>query len=99
MVVSEDFTDRFVTLPRLILPVDAYRLLLDLEGRGFRLHREGTDVLVVQPHERLTRDDVARIRRWKWHVLAYLENEATGAFTDQPPTPAKTSTTYSRRAS
>jgi hypothetical protein len=66
-------SDRYVLLRGgLAIPVDPMLLALELEERGFRLHRED-DVLVVQPHERLTRDDCARIRRWKLHLLALLD--------------------------
>ena len=49
------------------------RLMWELEERGFVLTRLADAVLSVQPHERLTRDDYNRIRRWKWHLLAILD--------------------------
>lgn len=81
MVDSDDFADRFVTLPTLIMPVAAYRLACDLEARGFSLARDG-DALVVSPHQRLTRADVGGLRRWRWHLLAYLDGQGR-VFTDQ----------------
>jgi hypothetical protein len=68
MVISD-----FVTLKGgLIVPAQSCLLAFELEDRGFKLSRDG-DVLVVQPHERLTRDDCSRIRRWKLHLLALLD--------------------------
>jgi hypothetical protein len=65
----------YVLLPgqRLALPVEAIRLALKLEERGFLLSREGEETLVVHPPERLTEEDCRSIRRWKWHLLALLD--------------------------
>ena len=66
-------TSDFVTLRGgLVVPAQSCLLAFELEDRGFTLSRNG-DVLVVQPHERLTRDDCSRIRRWKLHLLALLD--------------------------
>jgi hypothetical protein len=71
-MAGSDFYDDFVVLGP-IVPVDAYRLALDLEARGFRLHREGENTLVVEPPDRLTPADVVVITRWKWHLLMVLD--------------------------
>jgi hypothetical protein len=84
MVDSETFADRFIVLTTIIMPADAYRLALDLRGRGFSLARDGA-VLVVSPPHQLTRLDVAAIRRWKPHLLAYL-GDPDSVFTDRPMT-------------
>ena len=48
----------------------------EIESRGFTLTRLDGDVLSVQPYERLTRQDCAAIRRWKWHLLAIADYSA-----------------------
>ncbi|HXG90008.1 MAG TPA: hypothetical protein VNJ02_16900 [Vicinamibacterales bacterium] len=75
MDASDFGADRFVTLRGLAVPVpaDAYRLLLNLEVRAFNVSREGDRVLVVEPHQRLTPEDLASIRRWKWHLLILID--------------------------
>jgi hypothetical protein len=69
-------SDRFVELPTesgdLVLPVELLLLALDLEDRGFRLRRDGDDLL-VQPFQRLTAEDCRHIRRWKHHLLALVD--------------------------
>jgi RNase P/RNase MRP subunit p29 len=66
-------TSDFVTLKGgLIVPAQSCLLAFELEDRGFKLSRDG-NVLVVQPHDRLTRYDCSRIRRWKWHLLSLLD--------------------------
>ncbi|HEY1307299.1 MAG TPA: hypothetical protein VGF24_27275 [Vicinamibacterales bacterium] len=66
---------RYVSLRGgLVVPVETYLLMFELEDRGFCLNRDG-DVLVVEPHQRLTADDCGRIRRWKRHILALLDYE------------------------
>jgi hypothetical protein len=52
----------------LVVPADAYRLLLHLEGRGIALEADRDDLL-VGPSSRLTDTDRAAIRRWKPHLL------------------------------
>ncbi len=67
---------RFVVLRGgLALPVAPLLLALELEQRGFSLMKEEPDILVVQPFECLTRDDCARIRRWKPHLLAIVSHQ------------------------
>lgn len=74
-----DASDRYVSLRGgLVVPVDPYMLLFELEDAGFSLSRDG-DVLVVRPHQRLTPELCARIRRWKHHLLALL------AYVASPP--------------
>jgi hypothetical protein len=75
MTMAMDASERqFVTLAGgLVLPVEPCVLALDLEARGFHMTREAGDVLSVQPYQRLTREDCAALRRWKWHVLALLD--------------------------
>jgi hypothetical protein len=73
-MASSDYHDRFVQLKDgPVLPVEPYLLALELETRGFTLAREEGEVLSVQPYERLTRQDYAAIRRWKWHLLALID--------------------------
>jgi hypothetical protein len=60
----------------LALPVEPIKLALELEERGFRLAREGEDTLVVRPNRGLTDEDHRRVRRWKPHLLALLEDES-----------------------
>ena len=68
---------RFVVLRGgLSLPVEPLMLALELEQRGFRMTREKPDTLNVQPCQHLTREDCARIRRWKHHLLSLLSYEA-----------------------
>ena len=72
MVGSEP--QQFVTLSGgLTLPAQACLLALELESRGFTLTRLDGDVLSVQPYERLTRQDYAAIKRWKWHLLSIVD--------------------------
>src|SRR6187549_3468105 len=64
---SDHHNDRIVLLKGgLVLPVEPIQLALELEERGFTLTRMDGDTLLVQPYERLTRDDCQRIKRWKW---------------------------------
>lgn len=65
--------DRYVLLRGgLALPIEPVRLLLDLEAAGFRLSRDGDDIL-VRPFSRLREDDVRALKRWKAHVLALID--------------------------
>lgn len=69
MTADSDYRDRFVWFPDgMVVPAPAVLLLLELEARGFRLHADGS-TLVVTPADQLTRQDCARLRRWKWHAL------------------------------
>ena len=72
---GSDFADRFVPLQGgVVMPVEPWRLLHELvDARGFSVTRDAGDVLVVRPADRLTTEDVARIRRWKWHLLLLLD--------------------------
>jgi len=73
MADSEDWEARFVVLEDgMVVPADAYRLLLNLEDRGFTLEQEGTSTLRVRPSDRLTAADCVQLRRWKWHLLMLL---------------------------
>jgi len=68
-----DGSDRYVSLSAgLVIPIEPYLLVFELENEGFSLRRDG-DVLVVSPSQKLTPDLCARIRRWKFHVLALLD--------------------------
>jgi hypothetical protein len=60
----------------LTVPAEPLLLIFELERRGFTLETEGEDTLIVQPHDRLTREDCARIRRWKFHILSLVAYEA-----------------------
>ena len=70
------FRDRFVVFPSgAIVPVDCYRLVLDLLGRGLTFGRQDHTTLVVRPADRLTPEDRAQIARWKWHILMLLDHD------------------------
>jgi hypothetical protein len=65
--------ERYVVLKGgLALPIDPILLALELEKRGFSMAKEEPDTLNVQPYQRRTADDCARIKRWKPHLLALL---------------------------
>lgn len=67
-----DNSDRYVTLRGgLIVPLEALRLLWDLEDRGFSFTLED-DRIIVRPGSALTADDEAAIRRWRPDVLTLL---------------------------
>jgi hypothetical protein len=72
-------SDRYVTLRGgLTVPLEPVLLVLDLEARGLTLRRDGDD-LVIQPRAQLTDTDRAKLRRWKPHVLALIDDvEAIG---------------------
>jgi len=55
----------------LTVPVDAVRLLCQLEIRGLNVRRDGDD-LVVGPRQHLTDADRAAIRRHRDHLLALV---------------------------
>jgi hypothetical protein len=68
---------RYVMLPGgLALPIEPILLALGLEARGFRLVRDGEDI-VIEPYFRLTTDDIGQLKLWKRHVLALLAYEPT----------------------
>ena len=62
----------------LVVPVPPLRLLWQLEERGLTVSRDG-DYLLVQPHQQLTLEDCAQIRRWKPQLLALVEYRPAGA--------------------
>jgi len=64
-------SDRFVSLPGLIVPTEALQLALDLEARGFRLKVDDGDLLVA-PFGRLTAAECEQITRWKRHLCALV---------------------------
>jgi hypothetical protein len=73
-MANSEHHDRYVQLRGgLVLPVEPYLLALQLEERGFAMRRLDNDVLSVQPHDQLTREDCANIRRWKLHLLAVVD--------------------------
>ncbi len=53
------------------MPAAAVTLWLELEASGFRLTAQD-GALVVQPASRLTPDQLAACRRFKWHLLAIV---------------------------
>ena len=55
--------------------IAALRLALDLEARDFRLSVQD-GLIYVDPRERLTNDEMARIRRYRWHLLVILAYQA-----------------------
>ena len=65
--------ERFVLLRGgLALPVTPVLLALDLEARGFRLTRDGDDIL-VSPFSKLTEHDRQLLKVWKAYVLRLLD--------------------------
>ena len=56
----------------LTVSLDALQLGWTLEDRGFRLRPVG-DKLQVQPHQRLTADDVAAIKAHRDELLALVK--------------------------
>lgn len=72
-MAASELDDRFVFLKGgLVVPVEPYLLLLSLERRNFRLSVEERNVLVVQPVDELTDDDVAAIYRLKRHLISLI---------------------------
>src|SRR4051812_37931623 len=66
-------SDHYVLLrDGLALPLEPVRLTLDLESRGFKLERADEDI-AIRPASRLTDEDRAAIRRWKFHILAIVD--------------------------
>ena len=55
--------------------IAALRLAIDLEMRDFTLSVQD-GLIYVDPRERLTNDEMARIRRYRWHLLAILAYRA-----------------------
>ncbi len=62
----------------LALPLEPIKLALDLEERGFHLARDGEDTLVVWPSRGLTEEDHRRVRTWKRHLLALVDDVSPG---------------------
>ena len=55
--------------------IAALQLAIDLEMRDFTLSvHDG--LIYVDPRERLTNDEMAQIRRYRWHLLAILAYRA-----------------------
>lgn len=66
-------SERYVCLKGgLVVPVEPVLLLLDLEARGFKLSRDGDDIL-VRPFSKLGDDDKRNLKLWKPHVLALID--------------------------
>jgi hypothetical protein len=66
-------SERYVWLRgNLVVPIDPMLLLLDLEAKGFKLTRDGDDILVC-PASRLTEDDRRLLKTWRSHVLVLLD--------------------------
>jgi hypothetical protein len=90
MAVSDSYDDRFVPFPGgMVIAAPAVLLLLELEHRAFTLHGEG-ETLVVRPPDKLTRHDCARIKRWTWFLLMWLDycaqpGNGVHLFHDRPP--------------
>lgn len=74
MPTSASEADRYVLLRGgLAVPLGPVLLLLDLEGRGLTVRRDG-DNLIVRPAARLTDEDRGALKRWKPHLLALITN-------------------------
>ena len=66
-------SERYVVLQGgLALPVEPVLLLLDLEARGFKLSRDGANIL-IQPFSKLNDEDKRHLKLWKHHVLALID--------------------------
>ena len=75
MTMARGSDDQCVLLKGgLALRVEPLRLLVELEERGFRLRRDGDDILIT-PASKLTDADRCALRRWKAHVLAIIDYE------------------------
>ena len=71
-------SDRIVVLAGgLVVAIDAIVLLLSLEERGYKLWRDGPDI-VIEPFSTLTDEDKRQLRALKGDILALLDY--------QPPT-------------
>jgi hypothetical protein len=70
-------SERYVWLRGdLVVPVDPVLLLLDLEAKGFKLSRDGDDI-IVSPASKLTDEDRRLLKAWRSHVLVLLDYVAT----------------------
>jgi hypothetical protein len=72
-------TSEFVCLPAgptgaMTVPIEPWRLLLDLEARGFVVQLVG-EILTITPVSKLTSDEREAIRRWKAHLVALMRYE------------------------
>ena len=56
----------------LALPVAPVLLALNLGAAGFRLSRDGEDILIC-PFSKLTDEHKRQLKLWKRHVLALLD--------------------------
>jgi hypothetical protein len=66
-------SDRVVVLAGgLTVRVEPILLLLDLEARGFKLWRDGADI-VIEPFDRLTDADRRALKTWKSDALALID--------------------------
>lgn len=72
--------ERFETLRSgLVLPVEVLRLGHRLESsEGFRFKLDGEGGLLVAPFDQLSAEDLAALRRWRWHLTALL-SQTSGA--------------------
>lgn len=72
--------DRFVTLrPSMVVPIEPYLLLLRLESQGFTFRLADDGIPEVAPFDRLPADDLAALRRWRYHVamlIAYVADDS-----------------------
>lgn len=57
------------------VPIAPVLLVLDLERKGFRLERDGGDI-IVSPFSKLSDEDRQQLKLWKCHVLALIDYEA-----------------------
>lgn len=56
----------------LSVPAAPVLLLLDLEAKGFKVTRDGDDIIVC-PASQLSDDDKRQIKLWKRHCLVLLD--------------------------
>ena len=65
--------DRLVWLRGgLCVPIEPYLLVLRLESQGFTFRLAADGVPEVAPFDHLTRDDLAALRRWRYHVVMLI---------------------------
>lgn len=69
-----DASNRFVEVGGLMLPAEVVILALDLEARGISLSHAGDDIL-IHPFSALTDEDTRQLRRWKVHLLAFMDRQ------------------------
>jgi hypothetical protein len=72
-VSGSESSDRFVLLRGgVVVPVEPFLLLLDLEARGISVSKD-SDSISIAPRALLADADRTALRRWKWHLLLLID--------------------------